>query len=134
MTTLTNNHNEQLFTELTSEEAAVVEGGRRALKSSANFDYQVTTSPFTVHKGEDVKFHSNFKPYGSIPHKGNFSAQLSRIRPGWDKRYSKQPVKIGKKGIDARWNNLPAGRYHITLSDKRGDGRLLKGPLFVFAD
>jgi hypothetical protein len=123
------NQHEQLFTELTAVEAAVVEGGRANFTEYVSFDDRDQTRSFTVSSGGTIRLDTaNI----SNPSAGQlyFDASIYNLRTGNENR---KRVYYGQTA-DTVWTNVRGGndRYVIKFYDER-DGYLARGNVTVAA-
>jgi hypothetical protein len=109
------NQHEQLFTELTPAEGAVVEGGK-SFTADIILDDKFTTQQFQVSPGATIKLDSltnNFeKPISSNP---NFSAIIRNVNTG--RTTPPKTVNVGKD--TTTWTNLRGGTYAIDFRDSK---------------
>ena len=82
---------EQLFTELTSEEAAVIEGGKQVIDSTVDFDSYLLSRPFNVPNGQDVFLGA----YVTGGDDGRYSAQLLRVDTQPDQNRATRTLTVG---------------------------------------
>ncbi|MBW4499848.1 MAG: hypothetical protein KME57_09835 [Scytonema hyalinum WJT4-NPBG1] len=115
------NQHEQLFTELTSAEAAAVEGGG-SFNSTVNFDTFLTTRVFNVRPGGTIKLTSNTKSAKSNP---DFGAIIRNVDT------NNSNGKIASVGKDTTtWTDIRGGRYVIDFRDDK-DGVFVTGDIRV---
>jgi hypothetical protein len=115
---------EQLFTELTSAEAEIIEGGVLVFSSNVNFDSSLLSRTFTVPNGHDVWLGANV----SGGDDGQYSAQLIRVDTQPDQNRAKRTLRVGS--ANTQWRDQPGGTYRIAFSD-RADGRFIRGSISV---
>lgn len=114
----------QLFTELTSAEAEIIEGGTQVISSSVDFDSYLLSRPFNVQNGQDVYLGANV----SGGDDGRYSAQLLRVDTQPDQSRGTRTLTVGSDSTT--WRNQPAGQYRIAFRDK-ADGKFIRGPIRV---
>jgi len=120
------NQHEQLFTELTPAEAAVVEGGG-SFSSSVNFDDKQTTRSFTVRPGGSIILSSDTHNdiYGSVTTNTTFYAAIRNVNTG------NKNEKVVDVGADTTtWTNVVGGTYVIDFRDLK-DNIFVHGPITV---
>jgi len=122
-----NNQHEQLFTELTAVEAAVVEGGRANFTEFVSFDYFDQTQSFTVSRGGTVTLNTANLRNPQRP--DSFVASLYNLRTG---NANDKPVDFGQTGT--QWTGVRGGtdRYVIRFYDNY-DGYVARGNVRVVA-
>jgi hypothetical protein len=104
------NQHEQLFTELTSAEAAVVEGGN-SFSRDVKFDSVYTTPEFKVRPGGTIKLISDTKSAASNP---NFAAIIRNVDT------NNSNGKIANVGKDTTtWTDIRGGKYVIDFRDDK---------------
>ena len=118
------NQYEQLFTELTSAEAEILEGGVLVFQSSVSFDTSLLSRTFTVPNGHDVFLGANVRGGDD----GRYSAQLIRVDTQPDQ--NRQPRTLSVGADSTIWRNQPGGTYRIAFRD-RADGRVVGGLIGV---
>jgi ABC-type uncharacterized transport system substrate-binding protein len=118
------NQHEQLFTELTSAEAAIVEGGKR-LDDYLLFDDRETTQPFTVRPDSTVKLDTDTFNLPSSAFNPTFYAAIRNVKSG---NKVEKVARVGKN--TTTWTHMKAGTYVIDFRDK-ADGTLVAGPATV---
>ncbi|MDZ8238730.1 hypothetical protein [Nostoc sp. ChiQUE01b] len=112
---------EQLFTELTPEAAAVVEGGG-SFKSTVKFDTFLTSRAFNVRSGGTIKLTSNTKSAKSNP---SFAAIIRNVNT------NNANGKVASVGKDTTtWTNIRGGKYVIDFRDDK-DGIFVTGNIRV---
>lgn len=104
------NQHEQLFTELTSAEAEIIEGGRLAFMSNVSFNFSQFSQTFTVPNGDDVLLGAHV----SGGDDGRYVAYLINVDKPYDFRYS-AALNVGADSTI--WRNLPGGTYLIGFRD-----------------
>ena len=124
-----NNQHEQLFTELTPEEAAVVEGGRANFTEHVSFDVTDQTRSFTVSPGGTIRLDTaNI----SNPSRSQFyfDASIYNLRTGNE---NKKRVYYGQTA-DTVWTDVRGGndKYVIKFYDDN-DGYVARGNVTVVA-
>jgi hypothetical protein len=117
------NQHEQLFTELTSEEAEIIEGGVQVIDSSVDFDAYLPSRTFRVPNGKDVFLGANVRGGD-----GRYTAQLLRVDTQPDQSKGTRTLTVGSDS--AIWRNQPGGIYRIVFRDQ-ADGRFVRGPVRV---
>jgi len=108
------NQHEQLFTELTPAEAAVVDGGD-VFSENLFFDQSESTRTFTnVKSGGIIELATDTYNYPFSASNPNFKATLKNLTTG--KTYPRT-LKVGK--ASAKWTNIGGGsnRYVINFTD-----------------
>ena len=128
MTTLTNNQNEQLFTELTSEEAAVVEGGAY-FKSSVNFDRYLRSRKFYVKPGGNIFLNASTRNSPSSAKNTVYTVSVLNTNTG----ASTQPKSLKVGNDSERWRGMRGGYYRLIFKDTR-DSVFVKGSVLVSYD
>lgn len=118
------NQHEQLFTELTSAEAEIIEGGLKVIDSSVDFDSYLLSRTFSVPNGQDVFLGANV----SGGDNSLYSAQLIRVDTQPDQNRETRTLTVGSDSTI--WRNQPGGQYRIAFRDK-ADGRFIRGPIRV---
>ncbi|MEC4819101.1 MAG: hypothetical protein SAK29_38385 [Scytonema sp. PMC 1069.18] len=114
---------EQLFTELTPTEAAVVEGGK-GFAETVYFDASDSTRSFTVSDGGTIELFTNtYNIGGSNP---TFYAAIRTVSTG---RKNEKAVSVGND--TTRWTNVKGGTYVIDFRD-REDNIYVYGPIGVY--
>lgn len=116
------NQHEQLFTELTAAEAAVVEGGG-SFYSDVDFDYKQSTRSFFVKPGGTINLISNtYNSSKTFTQNPTFYATIRNV----DTDATNQ--KDAYVGLDTTtWTNVRGGNYVIDFRD-------LKDGNYVFGD
>ncbi len=114
---------EQLFTELTSAEAEIIEGGVQVIDSSVDFDSYLLSRPFSVPNGKDVYLGANVRGGD-----GQYTAQLLRVDTQPDQSRATRTLTAGSDSTI--WRNQPGGTYRIAFRDQ-ADGRFVRGPIRV---
>lgn len=127
------NQHEQLFTELTTEEAAVVEGGNLVLNTSINFDTLLYSTPFRNNVGTKIETSLVTQATGAAnPSNTKYTIGLQRLTGGiWNTivQYTQTPIN---GAINLVWSNLNAGDYlRLRFSDEN-DGKKITGSLKVY--
>lgn len=120
---------EQLFTELTPAEAAIIEGGLSVINSTIDFDFSLRSRNFAVTKtdpgvalaigrltkgGDDGRFVATLKKDVFGPDPTISSATV----------FSNSSVSFGKQA---------EGNYYIQFTDKK-DGKNVTGPIAIAVD
>ena len=124
-----NNQQEQLFTELTAVEAAVVEGGRANFTERVVFDDTDQTRRFRVSPGGTIRLNtaniSNPSPFQLY-----FDASIYNVRT---RNESRKRVYYGQTA-DTVWTDVRGGNdnYVIKFYDDR-DGYFASGNVRVVA-
>ena len=116
---------EPLFTELTPEAAAVVEGsGISSFGERVKFDWYRDTKSFTVKSGGSITLSSS-----TTSGKNNkfFSAAVRNVKTG--NSTPGKSVRVGK-GIFTRWTGMKGGTYKIDFRDTK-DGVYVSGNIGV---
>ena len=124
-----NNQHEQLFTELTAVEAAVVEGGRANFTESVRFDDFDQTQSFTVSPGGTIRLNTaNIR--NPSPSQKYFTVSITNLRTG---NQNPKSVEYGRT-TDTVWTDVRGGtdRYVIKFYDER-DGYFASGNVKVVA-
>jgi hypothetical protein len=106
------NQCEQLFTDLTPEAAAVVEGGG-SFSSNINFDSYLSTRSFYVRPGGSIALLSRTK---SSRDNLFFNAAVRNVNTG--NSTPPKSVRVGN-GIITRWTGMRGGTYKIDLTDTK---------------
>ncbi|MEI2582674.1 hypothetical protein [Scytonema sp. PRP1] len=112
---------EQLFTELTAAEAAVVEGGG-SFESTIKFDTFLTTREFYVQPGGTIKLTSNTKSATDNP---SFGAIIRNVKTN---NSNGKIVSVGKD--TTTWTDIRGGNYVIDFRDDK-DGVFVTGDIRV---
>lgn len=120
------NQHEQLFTELTPAEAAVVEGGATFV-SSVDFDDIETSLRFNVRAGGTITLRSSTKNSRSIRRNPEFGAVIINLASG---NKSSKVVKVGSN-VTTKWTNVRGGDYVIEFRDTRDGVRVAGGITIV---
>jgi hypothetical protein len=120
-----NNQHEQLFTELTPAEGAVVEGGG-SFYSTVDFDYTQRTQSFFVKPGGTINLISNtFNSPKSNSQNPTFYAAIKNVNTG------NKNEKVADVGLDTTtWTNVRGGNYVIEFRDLK-DGNYVYGDVKV---
>ncbi len=120
-----NNQHEQLFTELTPAEAAVVEGGG-SFYSIVDFDYTQSTKSFFVKPGGTINLISNtFNSSKSDSQNPTFYAIIRNVDTG---NTNKKGAYVG---LDTTtWTDVRGGNYVIDFRDLK-DGNYVYGDVKV---
>ena len=134
MTTLTNNLNKQLFTDLTPEQASVVEGGAKLFETSIDFDFYLTSRTFKNNRGSKIETLLETQSTGSnFLNRNNkeYNVLLQRLTKGNFKTIAKSTAPIdGNKSIT--WTNLNRGdKLRLAFTDAE-DGKRIDGSLTVW--
>jgi hypothetical protein len=104
------NQHKQLFTELTPEAAAAVEGGA-SFSENVNFDSYEKTRVFNVRPGGTIKLFSNTK---SAPSNKSFAAIIRNVNT------NNSNGKVASVGTDTTtWTDIRGGRYVIDFRDDK---------------
>jgi hypothetical protein len=115
------NQHKQLFTELTPEAAAVIEGGA-SFSEHVRFDGYDRTRVFNVRPGGTIKLFSNTK---SAPSNKSFGAIIRNVDT------NNSNGKVASVGRDTTtWTDIRGGRYVIDFRDDR-DGVFVTGKIKV---
>lgn len=112
---------EPLFTELTPEAAAVVEGGGR-FDSTVEFDTSLTSRSFNVRPGGTIKLTSNTKSAAS---NRSFAAIIRNVNTN---NSNGKVVSVGKD--TTTWTDIRGGKYVIDFRDDK-DGVFVTGNIRV---
>jgi hypothetical protein len=106
------NQHEQLFTELTHAEAAVVEGGG-SFTGSVDFDYKQTTRSFYVRPGGTINLISHTaNDLKSDSQNPTFYAAIRNVATG------NKNEKVATVGLDTTsWTGVRGGNYVIDFRD-----------------
>lgn len=104
---------EPLFTELTPEAAAVVEGSGR-FSERINFDAYDSTRSFYVPAGGNITLVTNTRNIPSSGGNPSFSAAIRNLRTG---NTNSQPVRVGSD--TTTWTGVRGGDYRIVFTDTR---------------
>jgi hypothetical protein len=112
---------EPLFTELTPEAAAVVEGGA-SFNSPVKFDNLLTSREFNVRPGGTIKLISDTKSARSNP---NFTARIRNVNTN---NSNEKEVSVGKD--TTTWTDIRGGKYVIDFRDDK-DGVFVTGNIKV---
>ncbi len=107
---------EPLFTELTPEAAAVVEGGAGigSFGANVNFDTYLPTRSFSVRPGGDIALASYTRSGANNP---SFTAAVRNVNTGNVTKPAKS-VRVGN-GIITTWTGMRGGTYSIDLRDTK---------------
>ena len=107
---------EQLFTELTPAEAAVIDGGAKLFDSTAKFDQALDSRVFNSPAG-DIKLNlTKVRESGN----GRFNVGLVQVFPFQDRPKGRREVRpVAGLGDEAIWRNQPAGNYKLLFRDER---------------
>lgn len=122
---------EPLFTELTPEAAAAVEGGAKAnFREDVKFDFFRSTRSFNVRPGGGIKLYTNT---GSPPSNPSFKAAVRNVKTG--KSTPTEIVQIGGGTFPllTEWTNMRGGTYKIDFVDTK-DGINVNGVINVEYD
>jgi hypothetical protein len=120
---------EPLFTELTPEAAAIVEGGYKYFDENVDFDYYRSTKSFYVRPGKNVSVYTNVSSASSNP---DFKVAVRNVNSG--RSTPAKTVSIVKnKWVWTGWTNMRGGNYKIDFVDTK-DGVNVKGAIRVFYD
>jgi hypothetical protein len=122
MTTFMNNLNEDLFTELTPAESAVLEGGASFTDDNLAFDAYHQTKRFNVSSDATITLGSNIKGEAGT----HFFATV--YNPDTGKSAGTKTVYFGEE--KTYWTNMKADDYIIQLTDEK-DHKLAKGYVVV---
>lgn len=123
---------EQLFTDLTSEEAAVVEGGALVLNTSVDFDTLLYSRSFKNNVGSKIEADLSTRGTGaSNPSNTSYNVTLQRLTGGryQDIRSATAPIN-GSKNIV--WSGLGTGDTLRLRFDDQKDGKRIVGSLKVY--
>ncbi|WP_026734196.1 hypothetical protein [Fischerella sp. PCC 9605] len=112
------NQHEQLFTELTPEEAAVIEGSG-AFVEDIRFDTYDTTRSFYVPPGGDIILTSTTQ---SGKNNRLFTASIRNLKTN---NTNAKTVRVGR-GIRTEWKGVRGGNYKIDFRDTK-DGVFVSG-------
>ncbi|MEC4819102.1 MAG: hypothetical protein SAK29_38390 [Scytonema sp. PMC 1069.18] len=115
------NQHEQLFTELTSEAAAVIEGGG-SFNSTIKFDTFLTSREFDVRPGGTIKLISNTTSASSNT---SFAAIIRNVNTN---NSNGKIVSVGKD--TTTWTDIRGGTYVIDFRDDK-DGVYVSGDIRV---
>jgi hypothetical protein len=132
MTTLTNNLNEQLFTELTPEESAVI-GGGVLVKGAIHFDNLQTTVLFKNNRGTKIQVNTNTRAIGKAnPDNTHWTLSLQQLIGGRYRTVSSRflPFNGSFRSLFAGLL-VPGGIYRLRFSDEN-DGKRVKGTYAVY--
>lgn len=121
---MTNTQHEQLFTELTPAEAAVIEGGDSVINSTVNFDFALDSRKFSVTAG-DPRVTLRVGALTARGDDGLFRATLKRVLPGGGTVSVAGATVFGNSLVN--FGRQSAGQYLIQFTDKK-DGRYVKAP------
>ena len=124
-----NNQHEQLFTELTAVEAAVVEGGRANFTERVVFDDTDQTRRFRVSPGGTIRLNTaNIR--NPSPSQKYFTVSITNLRTG---NQNPKSVEYGRT-TDTVWTDVRGGNdnYVIKFYDDR-DGYVASGNARVVA-
>jgi hypothetical protein len=128
MTTLTNSLNEQLLTELTPKEAAVIEGGAY-FNSTVNFDSYLPSRTFNVKPGGNIFLYASTKNDPSSANNSIYSVRVFNTKTGASTK--KKYLKVG--GDSESWRGMRGGSYKLIFEDDK-DSVFVKGPISVSYD
>jgi hypothetical protein len=120
------NQHEQLFTELTSAEAAVIEGGAEFFGSSVRFDQSLDSRVFDAPAGNFRLRLTNVRDRGD----GSFNVGLVQVKTFYDEPKGRRAVATRNGSSTDRWDNQPAGRYKLLFRDQR-DNRFVDADFVV---
>jgi hypothetical protein len=135
MTTLTNNLNEQLFTELTPEESAVIGGGKLIKTGNVNFDYLVNTKTFKNNIGTKIQVNTNTRSGGKLLFNGSnklWGLRLQRAnKNGTYTTVGSQLLLFNGKQKALFTGLATGGTYRLQFFDDR-DGKKVVGSYEVY--
>ncbi|RUR72215.1 hypothetical protein ACF3DV_23710 [Chlorogloeopsis fritschii PCC 9212] len=118
--------NEQLFTELNSAEASVIEGGASVINSNINFDFALDSRQFAV-TAADPRVSLRIGSLTSRGDDGVFTAALKR-------RTKIGTTTVGKANVSSNsfvnFGSQKPGNYFIQFTDKK-DGKRVVGPIQI---
>ena len=126
------NQHEQLFTELTAAEAAVVEGGTLLFDTTVNFDTLLYSRPFKNNVGSKIETDLITRGTGATnPSNKTYDITLQRLTGG---KY--QDIKHNTTLIDGAanivWSGLnPGDNLRLRFNDQE-DGKKITGSLKVY--
>lgn len=118
-----------LFTKLSPEAAAAVEGGYSSFDENVNFDDKALTRSFKVRSGSDITFWS----YVSSPSSNRyFNARVINVKTGHSTRTQRVSVPTYNTGNwdPTVWTNMKGGTYTIEFTDDK-DRKYVKGQIQV---
>ncbi|MGF2033874.1 MAG: hypothetical protein RMZ43_000855 [Nostoc sp. CmiVER01] len=120
---------ELLFTELTPEAAAVVEGGAGidSFGSTINFDTSLSSRSFNVRPGGGITLVTSTK---SGKNNRSFNAIIRNVKTG--NTTPPKSVKVGNS-ITTQWDKIRGGTYKIDFKDTK-DGIYVTGTIGVAYD
>jgi hypothetical protein len=135
MTTLTNNLNEKLFTELTPEESAVIGGGVLVKTGTVNFDNFITTGPFKNNRGTKIQVNTNTRSGGaSNPSNNSWTLFLQQFTGGRYKTvdFKNLPFNGSRKSLFT--GLVTGGTYRLKFEDiiPKNDGKRVIGSYAVY--
>jgi hypothetical protein len=127
------NQHEQLFTELTSEEAAVVEGGALVLSTTVNFDTLLYSRPFRNNVGTKIETDLATRGTGAAnPSNKYYGVFLQRLTGGiWNTilQFTEAPIN---GAVNIVWPNLRPGDHLRLMFSDENDGKKITGSLKVY--
>ncbi len=120
---------ELLFTELTPDAAAVVEGGAGidSFGSTIKFDTSLSSRPFYVRPGGGITLVTSTK---SSKNNRFFNAIIRNVNTG--NTTPRKSVRVGNL-ITTQWNKIRGGTYRIDFKDTK-DGIYVTGTIGVAYD
>lgn len=125
---------EQLFTELTPTQAAVI-GGAAQFRESVDFDFFRSTRSFKVRPSGTISLFTKTSSTDPDLSKISFNASVRNVKTG--KRTPAEQIIIGFLGsgvdIPTRWTNMRGGTYRIDFVDAK-DGIRVRGNIDVVYD
>jgi hypothetical protein len=126
------NQHEQLFTELTSEEAAVVEGGKLLLNTTVNFDTVLYSRSFKNNIGTKiVSAHNTHATGAAKPSNTSYKITLQRLTGGKFLDIEHITLPINWAG-DVTWPGVSIGdTLRFKFNDEQ-DGKKITGSLKVY--
>lgn len=135
MTTITNNLNEQLFTELTPEESAVIGGGGLIQTGAFNFDSLFYSRPFKNNKGTKIQVNTITRSAGkSSPSNTKWTLSIERlIRRGVYRFVDSEVLSFNGKQKTLFTGLATGGTYRLKFSDvPKNDGKTVLGSYEVY--
>ncbi len=122
------NQHEQLFTELTSAEAAAVEGGAY-FNSTVAFDADLYSRTFYVKPGGNIFLSANTSNSRSTPANKLYSVSVYNTDT-----YQETSPKFLSVGNDSEsWRGMRGGNYKLHFTDT-ADGNAVEGSVLVSYD
>lgn len=126
---MNNTQHEQLFTDLTPTQAAVVEGGAvKTFGEAVDFDFFRSTRSFKVRPGGSITLASSTR---SAPSNPSFDVAVRNVKTGKSTPAERVPNRINR--VSTGWTNMRGGTYKIDFVDTK-DGINVTGGIAVTYD